>query len=137
MEKVTGKQQQVIELLISGQSQSEAAKVVDCSREQINRWLNSRKYPEFVACYNSARIATASDSAQRLDSLYTRACDLLFDIFDNGGDDIEPMQARVALAIFKNGQLADVGKLETNSDRLKNQWAKDERIADMLDLSIF
>ena len=130
MEKLTDKQQKVISLLIAGKSQTEAAKAVDCSREQINRWINSKKYPAFVAALNEARQAVASDSTQRLANLYTTATELLIDTLND--DDGDPSnRIKIALAIYKNGT-PELGDLETNADRLKNQWDKDERMSDML-----
>ncbi len=126
-QKLTPQQAQTIELLLSGNSQADTAKQVGVDPATINRWLNSRQYPQFVAAYNEAQQAVFSDNLQRLKTLHSKATDILIDILDNGDAN---QKLKVAMTIYKTG-LPAFRQFETDPEAVQAGWDKDAKMKDV------
>jgi transcriptional regulator with XRE-family HTH domain len=114
---LTPQQEQAIFLLTGGTNQTETAKTVGVSVETVNRWLNGRDNPAFVAAYNATRQAVLDQAAGKLTALYDQAIDTLLDLMVNARD--KNIRMKIALAIVNSGP-PPVG--ETDPELLAKEW---------------
>ena len=118
---ITPQQTQAIVLLVSGSTQTAAAAEIGVDVATLNRWVNGKQSPGFVAAYNEAKQAIVSDCEQRLSNLYDLATQVLIETLE---DAEHQQRVNVALAIYKAG-LPTFGSLETNPDHLEKKWRND------------
>ena len=104
---LSGEQLAVIDALLAGHSQAEAAKLAGVAAETVSRWV--RGAPAFVAELNRRRRDVWQSQAQRLRGLAGRAIDTLDSMLDS---ESEAMRFRAACAVLRSLGLGELGKPE-------------------------
>ena len=123
---ITPRQQQALQALMTGATDSTAAEAAGVSRETVNRWR--RRDANFMAAFNEARQDLAQDFHDGLRALLPDALAALRDGLT--ADNINT-RVRVASTLFR--ALPDVGKPTgpTNPETIRVAWQTAESELDL------
>ena len=123
---ITPRQQQALQALMTGATDSTAAEAAGVSRETVNRWR--RRDANFMAAFNEARQDLAQDFHDGLRALLPDALAALRDGLT--ADNINT-RVRVAATLFR--ALPDVGKPTgpTNPETIRVAWQTAESELDL------
>jgi transposase-like protein len=117
------KQQQAIELLVTGKTVSEAAREIGVARETVSRWANGNA--EFMAALNRLRRDLHKSHTDRMRQLATRAYETLEELL--GGEAPPYIRLKAALAVIEaaKGVEGEVGFTSAKLFEIERQldWA--------------
>lgn len=116
-EVLTPAQEAVIDALLAGKSQAEAAALAGVAAETVTRWKSNAL---FMATWQNRRRQVWDAHAQRLHKLAGKALDVVEDGIDAG-------DLRAAALVLKSVNLADLAapEAETTAEDLARDWEKD------------
>ena len=117
-QELTSQQDQVISLMLAGQTQREVAEAAGVAPETISRWRSG--HAVFVATLNQRRHELWEGQRERLANLAGAAVDTLEDLMKS---ETESVRLRAALAVLKTTVAEPPG--ETDPDRLERKWEQD------------
>lgn len=114
-EVLTPAQEAVIDALLAGKSQAEAAALAGVAAETVTRWKS--KNALFVATWQNRRRQVWDAHAQRLRNLAARALDVVEAGIDDGN-------LRAAALVLKSVNLSDLAAPdpETTPEGIKQDW---------------
>jgi len=121
MAELTDKQIQVIEALVEGMTQRDAAKAAHVNECTVSSWRNSDA--AFVAELNTRRKYIWDAKVNELRGLAGGAIKTLADLHKHG--DSDAIRLKAAVAILDRGGLADVGAAgigPTTSEEVEKNW---------------
>ena len=123
--ELTPQQDQVISLMLAGQTQREVAQAAGVAPETISRWRSG--HAVFVATLNQRRHELWRGQRERLANLAGEAVGTLKDLMKSESDSI---RLRAAVAVLRT-QAEPPG--ETDPDRLQRKWEQDAVFERLLD----
>ena len=123
---ITPRQQQALQALLTGATDTEAAEAANVTRETVNRWRH--RDANFVAALNEARQDLAQDFHDGMRALLPDALAVLRDGL--AADNINT-RVRVAATLFRT--LRDVGEPSgpTNPETIRVAWQTAESELDL------
>ena len=118
--QLTAQQEQVIALLLAGQTQAAAAGQVGIAPETVTRWKSGDAV--FMAAYNEQRRDMWESSREKLTGLRDRAVDTVAGLLDS---EHEPTRLKAALSVLDMTEVHPGGP--TDAAGVERLWEKQER----------
>jgi len=123
---ITPRQQQALQVLLTGATDTEAAEIANVTRETVNRWRH--RDANFIAALNEARQDLAQDFHDGLRALLPNAITALRDGL--AADNINT-RVRVAATLFRALRDIDEPTGPTNPEAIRVAWQTAESELDL------
>ena len=134
---LSGQQEQIVALLLTGSTQRDAAATVGVAEETVSRWVNHD--PDFIATMNARRVDVWRGNVDRLRALTSKAIETIETVLEQSPD--ERVRLAAAVAVLRAGGLAQLEPpaatdttpedVETALRRARSQRATNRMLADL------